>query len=82
MSLSQADEPISIPLGVNGVREKGLNALVEHEIERRKKTIEENLRNREVTVKEKESKLKQWGLVVTLVNVTIGILVSLYAISN
>jgi hypothetical protein len=82
LSLSQADDPISIPLGVNGVREKGLHALVVHEIERRKKATEEKLRNREVTVKEKESKLKQWGLVLTVVNVTIGILVSIYVKST
>jgi hypothetical protein len=82
LSLSQADEPISIPLGVNGVREKGLNALVAHEIERRKNANEENLRNREVTLRERESKFKQWGLVLTAFNCIVVALVTIYVKST
>lgn len=78
LSLSQADAPLSVPLGVKGVREKGLRALVDHEVERRKRATEEELRNREVTVKERESKLKVWGLVVTVINVLIGVVVALF----
>ncbi|KRS20885.1 hypothetical protein AAY72_12090 [Alishewanella sp. WH16-1] len=78
LSLSQSDDPLSVPLGVNGVRENGLRALVQHELERRKRATEEELRNREVTVKERESKLKMLGLVVTVINVLIGVGVTLF----
>jgi hypothetical protein len=75
LSLSLADEPLSVHLNATGVREKGLRALIEHEIERRKKVDEKNLRNREVIVKERESKLKLWSFIFTVVNVAVGFII-------
>jgi hypothetical protein len=76
LSLSKADSPISVPLGVKGVRENGLKALLEHEVERRKKANDEDLKRREIAVKEREYSLKKWGFIITLVNVVSGITIA------
>ena len=66
LSLSQADDSLSVPLGVKGVREKGLRALVEHEVEQRKNAQEKEFRSREVSAKETEQIIKKWHLYVVI----------------
>jgi hypothetical protein len=73
ISLSQAEDPLSVPLGVKGVREKGLRALVEHEVERRKKAPEEAFRSREVSAKESEQTIKKWHLYVVILGLLVKV---------
>jgi len=74
LSISKVETALSVLLGVKGVRESGLKALVEHELERRKRANEEGIKEREVVIKEREFPLKQWGLIFTVINVLSGVL--------
>jgi hypothetical protein len=79
LSLSQADDPLSVPLGVKGVREKGLRALVEHEVERRNKAPEEAFRSREVSAKESEQAIKRWHLYVVILALLVKVIYDYFA---
>lgn len=72
LSLSKTDAPLSASMGVNGVRESGLKALLEHEIEIRKKAHDDDLKRRELSIKEREYSLKKWGFIVTVINIVVG----------
>lgn len=74
LSISKTETALSVSLGIKGVRESGLRALVDHEVERRKKANEEEIKEREVVLKEQEFPLKKWSLIFTVLNVLSGAL--------
>ena len=65
-SLSEPDEPLHSLLGVSGIRESALKGLLNAEIERRNSAQEKQMREREVSAKEADSKVKKWHLYVVI----------------
>jgi hypothetical protein len=62
---------IGIRIGVNGVSEETLKALLKHELEEREKDREDEFREREINIKENGNRTKLWGTLFTLANALI-----------
>jgi hypothetical protein len=62
---------IGIRIGVNGVSEETLKALLTHELEEREKDREDEFKEREINIKENGNKIKLWGALFTLANALI-----------
>ena len=58
-------------IGVNGISEESLKALLTHELEERDKDREGEFKDREIKIKENGNRIKLWGLFFTLVNMLI-----------
>lgn len=68
-------KPISPRLGLAGIDESTLKALIEHEVDKREKDQEASLRAEELKLKRLDSKIKLWGFLFTLAN---GLILILY----
>ncbi|MFT7403831.1 hypothetical protein [Zhongshania sp.] len=62
---------IGVRIGVNGVSEETLKALLTHELEEREKGKENEFKEREIKIKENGNKIKRWGSLFTLANALI-----------
>lgn len=62
-------------IGIIGVTEETLKTLLEHELDKRNKTQEDQYKEREIKIKENDNKLKLWGLIFTIAN---AIILALY----
>lgn len=58
-------------MGVNGISEESLKALLTHELEERDKDREDEFKEREIQIKENGNKIKLWGFLITLGNMLI-----------
>jgi hypothetical protein len=61
-------------VGVNGISEESLKALLTHELEERDKNREDEFKEREIKIKENGNKIKLWGFLFTLANMLILVL--------
>jgi hypothetical protein len=62
---------IASRIGVNGISDETLKALLTHELEEREKDKENDFKEREIQIKEKGNKIKLWGFLFTLANMLI-----------
>lgn len=62
---------IGTRMGVNGISEETLKALLTYELEEREKDREDEFKEREIKIKENRNKIKLWGFFFTLANVLI-----------
>lgn len=51
---------IGTRLGLSGISESILKSLLQHELDRRAKNKEEDFKNREIAIKEKDNRLRTW----------------------
>lgn len=58
-------------MGVNGISEESLKALLTHELEERDKDREDEFKEREIKIKENGNKIKLWGFLFTFANMLI-----------
>jgi ribosomal protein S27AE len=62
---------IGIRLGISGISENTLKSLLQYEIDGRSKNKEDDFKNREIAIKEKDNQIKIWGTIFTLANIII-----------
>jgi hypothetical protein len=62
---------IGTRLGISGISDNALKSLLEYELDRRSKNKEDEFKNREIAIKEKDNQIKIWGTIFTLANVII-----------
>ena len=67
-ALSKYEVEIAPRLGVQGISEKTLQSLFEHELQKRANERDRNLKNQELEIKKKANRLKYWGIAFTLIN--------------
>lgn len=70
-SLVNDGKNISNRINITGVSEETLKSLLKHELERRNMDQESKYKERELVLKEKDTKIKIWGFLFTLANAII-----------
>ncbi len=74
-ALAKDGSDVASRLTISGVSENTLRALIDHELERREKDREENIKKEEIKIKKAANSIKLWGFLFTLAN---GLILAFY----